>query len=173
MSWNNGIESADAIFQQRLAASPDRARSSKEWKLARENFLVDSILRRFLTGKGAQAHTEFPFLWSIDNHACVEGIIDLLGIDNARGKCLLVDWKTNQIKKGEEEQLRKRYQPQLAAYWKSISEITRFEVEAAIFATATGQFVAYNADELEKEWTRLRALPADQLVAVAASLQDA
>lgn len=154
--WNNGIESADAIFRQRLRASPDQARSTREWKLVRENLVADSILRRFLTTKGAHAHAEFPFLWSIDHHACVEGIIDLLVIDNARGKCLLIDWKTNQVRKGEEEQLRKRYQPQVAAYWKSISEITRLEVEAGIFATATGEFVAYNAKELETEWERLQ-----------------
>jgi hypothetical protein len=112
-------------------------------------------------------------MWSIDSHACVEGVIDLLVIDYARSKCLLVDWKTNRIKKGEEEQLRKRYQPQVAAYWKAVREITKLEVEAGIFATATGEFVAYGADELEGEWARLRAMPADQLSSVAASLWDA
>ena len=171
--WNNGADAADAIFQRRLTSSPDKRRSVNEWKLARENLLGESILRRFLSGAGAHAHAEFPFLWSIDSNACVEGVIDLLVMDGSAGRCLLVDWKTNRIAAGDEEKLRQRYRPQIAAYWKAVREITKLEVEAGIFATATGQFVAYDAGELETEWTRLRALPAEQLSSVAASLWDA
>jgi ATP-dependent exoDNAse (exonuclease V) beta subunit len=97
-------------------------------------------------------------------------LIDLLIIEPAGRRCLLVDWKTNRIEKGEEEQLRQRYLPQVAAYWKAVREITKYEVEAGIFATATGTFVAYDVNELEAEWERLRTLPADQLSSVAASL---
>jgi len=168
--WQSGIEKADALFQEFLAISPDKRRSAAEWKLVRESLAGDSILKQFLSRENARINSEFPFAWSIDEHACVEGLIDLLVIDNACDKCLLIDWKTNQIKKGEEEQLRKRYQPQVAAYWKSISEITKFEVEAGIFATATGEFMTYNAGELEGEWTRLRALPPDRLSAEIADL---
>jgi ATP-dependent exoDNAse (exonuclease V) beta subunit len=160
--WNDGIDAADAIFQERLTSSPDKRRSANEWKLVRENLRGESMLRQFLSGAGAHAHAEFPFLWSIDNHACVEGVIDLLVMDGTAGRCLLVDWKTNRIKKGEEEDLRPRYRPQIAAYWKAVREITKLEVEAGIFATATGQFVAYDANELEAEWTRLRSLPPDE-----------
>jgi ATP-dependent exoDNAse (exonuclease V) beta subunit len=173
MPWADGIEMADSVFRKRLEESPDKNRSTKEWKLVRESLAADSVLRRFLMRDGAQAHAEFPFAWSIDQRACVEGVIDLLVIDSDASHCLLVDWKTNRIKKGEEEQLRQRYRPQIAAYWKSLREITKCDVEAGIFATATGEFVAYHANELEAEWARLRALPADQLSSVAASLRDA
>ncbi|HXM33531.1 MAG TPA: 3'-5' exonuclease, partial [Chthoniobacterales bacterium] len=173
MPWQSGIEAADALFQQHLTSSPDKRRSAAEWKFVRESLVGDSILSRILSAKGAHAHTEFPFVWSVDHHACVEGVIDLLVMDEAAGKCLLVDWKTNRIAAGDEEKLRQRYRPQIAAYWKSVREITKLEVEGGIFATATGQFVAYDSGELETEWARLRSLPAEQLSSVAASLWDA
>lgn len=161
--WHAGMEAADALFLQRLASSPDKRRSANEWKLVRETLQSDATLRQFLTGDGAQVYSEFPFMWSFDANACVEGVIDLLVIDDAAGRCLLIDWKTNRIKKGEEAGLRKRYQPQVAAYWKAVREITQLEVEAGIVATGTGKFVVYEAAELESEWTRLRSLPPDQL----------
>jgi ATP-dependent helicase/nuclease subunit A len=170
MPWQSGIEAGDAIFQQRLTSSPDKRRSAAEWKLVRGSLLGESILSRFLAGDGARAHAEFPFVWSIDERACVEGVIDLLVIDDAAGKCLLVDWKTNRIAVGDEEKLRQRYRPQVAAYWKSVREITKLEVEASIFATATGEFVAYDGEELESEWARLRSLPADRLNAEVSAL---
>jgi ATP-dependent exoDNAse (exonuclease V) beta subunit len=163
MPWQAGIEAADALFRQRLTSSPDRRRSTSEWKRVRETLQTDATLSRFLTAKGAHTHAEFPFILSLDDHACVEGVIDLLVIEKTGGRCLLIDWKTNRIAKGEEENLRQRYRPQIAAYWKSVREITKLEVAAGIFATATGQFVAYNADELEAEWERLQALPREEL----------
>ena len=163
--WHAGTEAAEATFLHHLSSSPDRRRSAAEWKLVREKLLHDSILSRFLTSGSTHAHAEFPFLWSIDSYACVEGVIDLLVIDKAAGRCLLVDWKTNRIKRGGEEELRRHYQPQVAAYWKAVREITKLEVQAGIFTTATGEFVTYEASELEGEWTRLRALPPDRLIA--------
>jgi ATP-dependent helicase/nuclease subunit A len=109
-------------------------------------------------------------MWSLDSQACVEGLIDLVVIDEATGRCLLIDWKTNRVRKGEEEKLRRRYRPQIAAYWKAVGEITGYEVEAGIFATATGEFVPYDASELEAEWERLRALPTDRLSAEISAL---
>jgi len=94
----------------------------------------------------------------------------LLIVNPDAGKCLLVDWKTNRIQRGEEEHLRKQYRPQIAAYWKAVAEITKQEVEAGIFVTATGEFVVYDASELETEWERLRALPADELTQVISTL---
>jgi ATP-dependent exoDNAse (exonuclease V) beta subunit len=165
MPWADGLDAADALFRERLESSPDQRRSNKEWKLVRECLASDSALRNFLARDGAQRHSEFPFLWSIDSGACVEGVIDLLVIDGGANECLLVDWKTNRIATGEEGQLRQRYRPQIAAYWKSLREITKCDVAAGIFATATGQFVAYDVHELEAEWARLRELPADRLSA--------
>ena len=109
----------------------------------------------------------------MNDRSCVEGVIDLLLVDPAAGRALLIDWKTNRITPAEAENLQQRYRPQIAAYWKAVSEITGYEVEAGIFATATGEFIPYSPNELEAEWARLRAMPPDQLSSGAASLWDA
>jgi hypothetical protein len=41
--------------------------------------------------------------------------------------------------------------------------MTRQPVSAAIYSTATAQFVAYDPDELAREWERLSSLTQDQL----------
>jgi ATP-dependent exoDNAse (exonuclease V) beta subunit len=163
LKWSGDPADLDLVFQRRLATSPDPRRSSAEWKLARETLLRDSELTQFASRRGAHAHAEFPFGWSIDPQACVEGVIDLLLIDVAARECLLVDWKTNRIGNGDEEQLRKHYEPQLAAYWKAVGEITGLHVQAAIYSTSTGKLLTYNVAELSKQWTRLAALSADEL----------
>jgi ATP-dependent exoDNAse (exonuclease V) beta subunit len=99
----------------------------------------------------------------MDQRNCLEGMIDLLLVDPAAGRALLIDWKTNRIPPAGVENLQQRYRPQIAAYWKAVGEITKFEVEASIFATATGKFLAYEAQELDAEWERLRVLPAENL----------
>ena len=114
-------------------------------------------------------HTELPFLWRLSDQACVEGVIDLLLVDPDGDQCLLVDWKTNRVDRDDVEKLQQRYRPQIAAYYKALREITKLDVQAGIFATALGKFLPYEADELEAEWERLRALP----LSVAASLWDA
>ncbi len=165
ISWSVGVEEAEAIFLRHLSRSPEKNRSIGEWKLAREKLFSDSVLMRFLSGGKARSYPEFPFVWSIDNHGCVEGVIDLLVIEESASRCLLVDWKTNRIAEGEEEKLRQRYLAQIAAYWTAVRQITKFRVEAAVYSTANGNFLLYNENELDAEWTRLRALPPDQFVA--------
>ena len=103
ISWPVGLEEAEAIFLRHLSRSPEKNRSIAEWKLVREKLYGDSVLMRFLSGGKAPIYPEFPFVWSIDNHGCVEGVIDLLVIEESAGRCLLVDWKTNRIAEGEEE----------------------------------------------------------------------
>src|SRR5947199_317840 len=84
-------------------------------------------------------------------------------IDRKAGRCLLLDWKTNSVSLGETENFRSRYRPQLAAYWKAVSEITHFDVEAGLFSTALGCSLLYTADELQEEWNRLEQLPPAKL----------
>jgi ATP-dependent exoDNAse (exonuclease V) beta subunit len=164
MQWRDGLEAADTLFEQLLPVSPDQKRAISEWKLVRHGLGNVSILKQFLASADALVHSELPFAWSNGPKAVVEGLIDLLIIEPAERRCLLVDWKTNRIGKGEEEQLRQRYRPQLAAYWKAVGEITGYEVNAGLFATATGTFTSYESAELETEWQRLSALPPDQVV---------
>jgi ATP-dependent helicase/nuclease subunit A len=170
--WIGGLPQWQTAFAALQPSSPDPDRSAREWKRF-VNLSPSSPLREFLGRPGAIAQTEFPFLWRMNADSCLEGVIDLLLIDPNACRCLLVDWKTNRIEKGGREELRQRYKPQIAAYWKTVNEITKYEVEAGIFATATGEFLPYEAGELEAEWERLSSLPADQLSSVAASLWDA
>jgi ATP-dependent exoDNAse (exonuclease V) beta subunit len=170
--WTGRLPEWQTAFTTLQPSSPEPARSAREWKLF-VNASPDSTLAKFLARPGIITHTEFPFLWRMSDRSCVEGIIDLFLVDPATSQCLLVDWKTNRIKKGEEEDLRTRYRPQIAAYWKALREITGLEVEAGIFATAIGEFIPYSAPELEAEWDRLRSMPPERLSSVAASLRDA
>ncbi|MEN3369373.1 MAG: CRISPR-associated exonuclease Cas4 [Verrucomicrobiota bacterium] len=170
--WTGGPPQWQTAFTALQPSSPEPDRSAREWKLF-THASPTSAIAKFLEHPAIVPHTEFPFVWRMNERNCVEGKIDLLLVDPAARRALLVDWKTNRIKKGEEEDLGHSYRPQIAAYWKAVREITKLEVEAGIFATATGQFVAYDANELETEWNRLRSLSGEQLSSVAASLWDA
>lgn len=170
--WTSRPQQWQSAFAAVQSSSPDPDRSAREWKFF-ANAAPASALAEYLARPAIVTHTELPFLWRMNDQSCVEGVIDLLLVDPAAGRALLIDWKTNRIKTTEAESLQQRYRPQIAAYWKAVGEITGFEVEAGIFATATGKFMPYSANELEAEWTRLRALPPDQLSSVAASLRDA
>jgi hypothetical protein len=64
--------------------------------------------------------------------------------------------------------LRAQYRPQIAAYWKAISEMTGMPAEAGIYSTATGKFISYEIEELEREWERLRNLSRPEAAAMLA-----
>jgi ATP-dependent helicase/nuclease subunit A len=162
VDWKANAEAAEKLFAARLPGAPDPKAAAKDWSAIKPNLFGDPLWP-FLKKDDATIHREVPFSWRTDRNAVVEGFIDLLVMDLSSGKCLLVDWKTNRIKRGGEEELRDRYRSQIAAYWKAVREITNFEVEAGIFATVTGTFARYESDQLEAEWDRLRGLPPDQL----------
>src|SRR5204863_7077190 len=106
---------------------------------------------------------EMPFLWRLDQTRCLEGVIDLALFNTPAGKCLILDWKTDRVPPDSKETLHARYLPQLAAYWKAVSEMAKMEVAAAIYSTAAGALVRYESGELEREWQRLKKLPPDDL----------
>jgi ATP-dependent exoDNAse (exonuclease V) beta subunit len=169
--WTSGPSQWQTAFKALQPSSPDPDRSAREWKLFTKASAT-SALTKFLARPAIVPHTEFPFLWRMNERSCLEGLIDLLLVDPAARRALLIDWKTNRITPADAKNLQLRYRPQIAAYWKAVGEITGYEVDAGIFATALGKFMPYDADELEVEWRRLQALPADQLASVAASLRD-
>jgi ATP-dependent helicase/nuclease subunit A len=177
--WNANQAAWDDIFKTALVNSPDRNRSTNEWKILRETI---SSLTEFAIGicdSNAITCVEMPFLWGINGSSsprdesvrltdriggnkCLEGVVDLAYFDNAKKRCFILDWKTNQITPKSIDRLRDHYRPQLAAYWKAVSEIAKLEIEAAIYSTAAGALVRYKTDELAKEWSRLEKLPPDQ-----------
>jgi ATP-dependent helicase/nuclease subunit A len=160
--WNANQADWNDVFKMALVNSPDRNRSTKEWKILRETI---SSLTEFTTGtcdSNGITRVEMPFLWGINDRRCLEGVVDLAHFDNAKKKCVILDWKTNQITPDKIDRLRDHYRPQLAAYWKAVSEIAKFDVQAAIYSTAAGALVRYKTDELAREWSRLEKLPPDQ-----------
>jgi len=165
LRWRDGLASAEELFEEQLPGSPDPKAATKDWKATRRNLFSDPRVAAYLSHGSTHFECELPFSWRINDRTVLEGFIDLLMIDRDANRCLLIDWKTNRIDPGTEESLRQRYRPQIAAYWKSLREITKCDIEAGIFATATGTFVGYKSAELETEWKRLRVLPADQLSA--------
>jgi ATP-dependent exoDNAse (exonuclease V) beta subunit len=155
------------IFQTHVASSPDPARSLREWKLLLAHLSGPDNFRRPFSENDV-AHSEMPFFWRVDDTRCLEGVIDLAFFQRSNasaartGKCLILDWKTDRVPPDNTETLYARYRPQLAAYWKAVSEIAKLDVEAAIYSTAAGALVRYKTDELAREWSRLEKLPPEQ-----------
>jgi ATP-dependent exoDNAse (exonuclease V) beta subunit len=150
-------EDWDAHFAVMLAGSPDAERAQKEWALFRK-----AMAQR--TELAGVPHAELPFLWRMNDGECLEGIIDLAIFDPERGAWLIVDWKTNRITAQETAALHERYEPQLAAYRAALRAILGAPVSAALYSTATGTWLPYEDDALERRWAALR-LSAEELEA--------
>jgi ATP-dependent exoDNAse (exonuclease V) beta subunit len=104
-----------------------------------------------------------PFFWRMDEQKCLEGLIDVALFQPDEKKWFILDWKTNRVERDELESLRVEYRPQIAAYWKAVTEMTKRPVSAGIYSTATGELIVYSEDELAQEWARIRTLPLDDL----------
>jgi ATP-dependent exoDNAse (exonuclease V) beta subunit len=163
LNWKAGIKSAQELFVKQLPSSPDAESAIKDWNATRRNLFSDASIARFLASDETLFHTEFAFSWRRNDRSVLEGLIDSIMINRKAGRCLLLDWKTNDVSSGEAEIFRARYRPQLTAYWKAVGEITCLDVEAGLFSTTLGSFLLYSAEELQTEWHRLEQLPPVQL----------
>ena len=163
LDWKAGIESAQKLFENELPTSPDAKSAVKDWNATRQNLFGDATIAGFLASDQTLFHAEFPFSWHRNDRSVLEGLIDSVMIDQKSGKCLLLDWKTNDVSPTDVEILRETYRPQLAAYWKAVTEITGLSVQAGLFSTALGHVLLYSGEELQTEWRRLEQLPPAQL----------
>ncbi|HEY4273785.1 MAG TPA: UvrD-helicase domain-containing protein [Candidatus Udaeobacter sp.] len=163
LDWKGGIDSAQKLFEKELPISPDAKAALKDWNATRQNLFNDATIARFLASDETLFHAEFPFSWRRNDRSVLEGLIDSIMINRKAGRCLLLDWKTNDVSASDVEIFRETYRPQLAAYWKAVTEITGLEVEAGLFSTALGHLLLYSAEELQMEWRRLEQLPPAQL----------
>src|SRR5213076_342029 len=163
LDWKGGIDSAQELFEKELPISPDAKAAVKDWDVTRRNLFSDATIARFLASDETLFHAEFPFSWRRNDRSVLEGLIDSIMINRKAGRCLLLDWKTNDVSPSDVEIFRETYRPQLAAYWKAVGEITGLEVEAGLFSTALGRLLLYSTDELQKEWHRLEQFPPAQL----------
>jgi ATP-dependent exoDNAse (exonuclease V) beta subunit len=99
----------------------------------------------------------------MDEQKCLEGLIDVALFQPDEKRWFVLDWKTNRVERDELEKLRVAYRPQIAAYWKAVTEMTKQPVSAGIYSTATGELIVYSKDQLVEEWERLRNLQLDDL----------
>jgi ATP-dependent exoDNAse (exonuclease V) beta subunit len=150
-------------FDEHQAISPVPNRSAAEWDLFLQCLKGDPDFAELLTRAELVAHSEMPFFWRMDDCRCLEGMIDLALFQPGKKKWVILDWKTNRIERDEIDKLRASYRPQIAAYWKAVAEMTKQPVSAAIYSTATGEFLVYDCDELTREWERVRDLPQNEL----------
>ena len=162
ISWHDK-SSWKQLFDEHQARSPAAKRSANEWELLLHCLKNNPDFSELLTRAEVVAHSEMQFFWRMNELTCLEGVIDLALIDRTAGKWLILDWKTNRVVPDELNDLRERYGPQLAAYWKAVGEMTSLPVEAALYSTATGALLRYETDELSRQWERLRTLPLNDL----------
>ena len=157
IQWHSQRDAWQSTFEANLADSPEPARSKREWKLLTEYAAEHP---GFFTGN---IFAEMPFSWKMDDQICLEGLIDVALFQPGKKKWFVLDWKTNRVDRDELENLRVKYRSQIAAYWKSVTEMTKRPVSAGIYSTATGELIEYSENELAAEWERLRNLPPDDL----------
>jgi ATP-dependent exoDNAse (exonuclease V) beta subunit len=157
IQWHSQRNDWQATFEEKLSDSPEPARSKREWKLLTKYAAEHPD---FFAGN---FFAEMPFFWRMDEQKCLEGLVDVALFQPDKKKWFVLDWKTNRVERDELENLRMEYRPQIAAYWKAVTEMTKRPVSAGIYSTATGELIVYSENELAEEWERLRNLPLDDL----------
>jgi ATP-dependent helicase/nuclease subunit A len=162
ISWWSEPKKWNETFEHNLAASPDVARSKREWQLLLKQIEAAEGLGRPLRDANL-VRQEMPFFWRMDERKCLEGIIDLALFEADAKKWFLLDWKTNRLQPDQIDKLRVSYRPQIAAYWKAVAEMTKRPVSVGIYSTSTGQLLVYSENELAAEWERLKNLSANHL----------
>ncbi len=94
--------------------------------------------------------TEQPFVLSIDDHGdhrMIQGVIDLFYEKD--GKLILLDYKTDYIEEGHEEDLLDRYKIQLDYYAKALTDITGKEVAGKyIYSLSLGKLLQYDMNRV-------------------------
>ncbi|MDQ2658850.1 MAG: UvrD-helicase domain-containing protein [Verrucomicrobiota bacterium] len=163
LNWQQTPAQWEPIFQTELRRLVNRRDVEQEWNFLREHAGSTSDFRKQIGADKFIAHPELPFLLKLGETAALEGVIDLLLVAPDSRRALIVDWKTNQIDPEHLVTLRSKYRSQLTAYWQAVREITKFDVQASLYSTATGKLLIYTAEELEAEWSRLAKLPAEQM----------
>jgi len=133
--WHSERDEWQATFEEKLSDSPEPARSKREWNLLTKYAAEHPD---FFTGN---IFAEMPFFWKVDEQKCLEGLIDVALFRSGESKWFLLDWKTNRVERDELENLRVEYLPQIAAYWKAVTKMTKRPASAGIYSTATGELI--------------------------------
>ena len=93
--------------------------------------------------------SELSVVAPLDAQGWVDGVIDLVAHDEASGKLLVIDWKTNRQKPGEAgeallQRLLDEYRPQLDAYGRCLRQFFPNQVIAlGVYATGCGDWRSF------------------------------
>lgn len=87
-------------------------------------------------------YTEVPLAWEDGGHF-YEGVVDCLVLD-PDGCLTLIDWKTDIITGEDIDLLRGRYQKQLAAYVRGLSQMGEFNINYGIYSTCYACWIELN-----------------------------
>jgi ATP-dependent exoDNAse (exonuclease V) beta subunit len=155
LNWKTNPTSWQQNFESALPRSPDPDRSIIEWPLFVDAAKTRNEWRRDCTVLRA----EMPFLWRLNDSECIEGVIDLAVYDSTAKSWWIVDWKTNRIEPRQASWLKTIYEPQLAAYRAALRAITNAPVQAAIYSTVLGEWMAYDESLLDARWAKLAGSP--------------
>lgn len=159
IEWAGDRERWNTVFEREIAGSPDAARSREEWNRLVTQLQPGSIWGDALCSDSLMVKAEMPFLWKMSETECIEGIMDLVIFDRAKGEWLIADWKTNPVSRAELPRLKEHYLPQLAAYWRALGEMTGQTVRAALYSTTCGIWLPYEPEELRASWERIAGDP--------------
>jgi ATP-dependent exoDNAse (exonuclease V) beta subunit len=151
LDWSAGVDSWNSTFADAVAASPDPDRSRREWLNLCGALTSDTEIAQWLVRGERRVRPEVPFLWAMSERECLEGVIDLVVWSSTRGAWLILDWKTNR----DTADLSAHYEPQLAAYWKAVSEMLNAPVVTALYATASGAWLPYAEERLAETWRKI------------------
>ncbi len=104
-----------------------------------------SALVRELAGDEWRREAELPLLAEhVVGESWIDGMVDLVAVDEARRALLVVDWKTNQRRMGETDaalhgRLLELYRGQLGAYLRGLAQVfPGFTLRGVLYSTVTG-----------------------------------
>src|SRR6516164_9633450 len=109
LDWKGGIDAAQKLFEKELPTSPEKKAAVKDWNATRQNLFSDVTIARFLASDETLFHAEFPFSWRRNDRSVLEGLIDSIMTNRKAGRCLLLDWKTNDVSPSDIEIFRNSY----------------------------------------------------------------
>src|SRR5207249_8035566 len=107
LAWRSQIKNWSETFDRNLAASPDVARSKREWRLLQDQIESGDGLAQQLRDANL-IRQEMPFFWSPSSprdesvhladrtgRKSLEGIVDLALFNQKANEVFILDWKTN------------------------------------------------------------------------------
>ena len=164
ISWHEET-SWKQTFDEHQVSSPAPKRSEDEWNLFLQCLKNDPDFSEILTSTELVTCQEMPFFWRMDDTDVWKELSILPSSIRTKRNGISSIGKRTGLRRTRSSVLQGNSRPQMAAYWQAIRSLTNALVSAAIYSTATGQFIAYDRDELTREWERLCDLPQDGLVA--------